>query len=106
MIRSAGGTAQNPSQPKTNNRDWLLATIDLLKPRARSLKDFAGSFRAFFTDEFEADPAAVEKFLKADNVMRLLVELGQSYTQATDSNDAAPEKILRDFTAVKGVTAD
>ncbi len=39
-------------------------TIDLLKPRARSLKDFATSFRAFFSDAFQPDPAAVEKFLK------------------------------------------
>src|SRR6202163_2511446 len=31
---------------------WVLSTIDLLKTRARSLKDFAGSFRAFFSDEF------------------------------------------------------
>src|SRR5262249_49975786 len=38
------------------DREWLLATIDLLKPRARSLKDFAQSFRAFFMDEFEAEP--------------------------------------------------
>src|SRR6266567_5610836 len=62
-----------------HERDWLLSTIDLLKPRARSLKDFAGSFRAFFSDEFDPDPAAVEKFLKDDNVRRLLVELGQRY---------------------------
>ncbi len=105
IIPSPGGTAQNPSQPETNNRDWLLATIDLLKPRARSLKDFAGSFRAFFTDEFEADPAAVEKFLKDDNVRRLLVELGQRYAQATDFSEAEAEKILRDFAAEKGVKA-
>jgi glutamyl-tRNA synthetase len=102
---SPRGTAQNPSQPETNNRGWLLATIDLLKPRARSLKDFAGSFRAFFTDEFEADPAAVEKFLKDENVRRLLVELGQRYAQATDFSEAEAEKILRDFAAEKGVKA-
>lgn len=86
-------------------RTWLLATIDLLKPRARSLKDFAGSFRAFFTDEFEADPAAVEKFLKDENVRRLLVKLGQRYAQGTDFNEAEAEKILRDFAVEKGVKA-
>src|SRR5262249_10735137 len=52
------------------DRETALKTIDLLKPRARSLKDFAGSFRAFFGDEFDADPAAVEKFLKDENVRR------------------------------------
>src|SRR4029077_19693572 len=34
--------------PARHDRDRLLSTIELLKPRARSLKDFAGSFRAFF----------------------------------------------------------
>src|ERR1700726_2919395 len=53
-----------PARPDRDDREWLLSTIDLLKPRARSLKDFAGSFRAFFSDDFEPDPAAVEKFLK------------------------------------------
>ncbi len=35
-----------------HNSEYLLSTIDLLKPRARNLKDFATSFRAFFTDDF------------------------------------------------------
>jgi len=61
----------------TGERSSLLATIDLLKPRARSLKDFAGSFRAFFSDEFEADPAAVDKFLKDASVRQMVIELGQ-----------------------------
>src|SRR5271165_913808 len=51
-------------KPERTERVWLFATINLLKPRARNLKDFATSFRAFFTDDFQADPAAVEKFLK------------------------------------------
>ena len=87
------------------NRDWLLSTIDLLKPRARSLKDFAGSFRAFFSDDFEPDPAAVEKFLKDENVRRLLVELGERYEQTRELSESAAEKILRDFASEKGVKA-
>src|SRR5271155_1916496 len=47
----------------TRSRDELLAAIDLLKPRARNLKDFATSFRAYFGDTFDYDPAAVTKFL-------------------------------------------
>src|SRR5207249_7166626 len=86
-------------------RDWLLSTIELLKPRARSLKDFAGSFRAFFSDEFDPDPAAVEKFLKDESVRRLLVELGQRYGELADFTEQETEKILRDFAAEKGVKA-
>ena len=84
---------------------WVLSTIDLLKTRARSLKDFAGSFRAFFSDEFDADPAAVEKFLKDASVRELLVELGGRYAELNDFSEAETEKILRDFAAEKSVKA-
>src|SRR5581483_11040547 len=87
-------------KPERDDREWLLATIDLLKPRARSLKDFASSFRAFFTDDWQADPAAVEKFLKDESVRELLVELGRRYSLCTDGfSEENAEKILRDLAA-------
>jgi glutamyl-tRNA synthetase len=91
--------------PTRHDRDWLLSTIELLKPRARSLKDFAGSFRAFFVDDFDPDPAAVDKFLQAENVRRLLIELGGRYAGTENFNEQETEKILRDFAAEKGVKA-
>jgi glutamyl-tRNA synthetase len=87
------------------DKRWLLATIDLLKPRARSLKDFAGSFRAFFVDEFEPDPAAVEKFLKDAGVRRVLIELGQRYAALENFGEQETERVLRDFAAEKAVKA-
>lgn len=87
------------------DRTWLIATIDLLKPRARSLKDFAGSFRAFFTDEFEPDPSAVEKFLKNTSVRTLLTELGTRYATLENFNEHETERVLRDFAAEKAVKA-
>ena len=98
---------ENPMSRK-GGETWgtpILSTVDLLKPRARSLKDFAGSFRAFFSDDFEPDPAAVEKFLKDENVRRLLIELGERYEQASEFSESATEKILRDFAEEKGVKA-
>ena len=76
-----------------------------MKPRARSLKDFAGSFRAFFTDEFAADPAAVEKFLKDEKIRQLLVELGRRYESLPDFSEGETERVLREFAAEKGVKA-
>ncbi|MCI0351867.1 MAG: glutamate--tRNA ligase [Acidobacteriales bacterium] len=93
-------------KPQIRDRQWLLATIDLLKPRARSLKDFAASFRAFFTDDFSADPAAVDKFLKEDSIKNMLVELGERYAASGNGfTEEAAEKILRDFAAEKNVKA-
>jgi glutamyl-tRNA synthetase len=94
-----------PSRPDRNDREWLLSTIDLLKPRSRSLKDFAGSFRAFFTNEFDPDPAAVEKFLKDENVRRLLIELAGRYAASENFSEPEAEKILRDFASEKAVKA-
>ena len=93
-------------KPDRNDQEWMLSTIDLLKPRARSLKDFAISFRAFFTDAFETDPAAAEKFLKDDAVRRMLVELGGRYAASSNGfSEQEAEKILRDFAAEKNVKA-
>jgi len=91
--------------PVRSDREWLLATIDLLKPRARSLKDFAGSFRAFFSNEFDPEPVAVEKFLKDENVRRLLIELASRYAESEDFGEPEAEKILREFAAEKAVKA-
>jgi glutamyl-tRNA synthetase len=92
-------------KPASSDREHLLATIELLKPRARNLKDFASSFRAYFTDEYANDPAAVEKFLKDDVVRTMLVELGTAYSQAAEFTEASTEQVLRDFANAKGVKA-
>jgi glutamyl-tRNA synthetase len=93
-------------KPENRERAWLLSTIDLLKPRARSLKDFAISFRAFFSDEFETDPTAVEKFLKDTSVRQMLVELGGRYEASSNGfSEQEVERVLRDFAAERNVKA-
>ena len=91
--------------PTVHTRESLLATINLLKPRARSLKDFATSFRAFFTDDFPNDADAVAKFLKDESVRAMLIELSQRYESSEDFTEPTLETILRDFAAEKNVKA-
>jgi glutamyl-tRNA synthetase len=91
--------------PERTEEAWLFSTIDLLKPRARNLKDFATSFRAFFTNHYETDPAAAEKFLKDPAVRQMLVELAGRYAALADFKEAETEKVLRDYAAEKGVKA-
>jgi glutamyl-tRNA synthetase len=83
----------------------ILSTIDLLKPRARSLKDFAGAFKAYFSDEFEFDTAAVAKFFKDDALPLLLTELGSRYEAAEEFTEASTEQVLRAFADEKGIKA-
>lgn len=90
---------------QNTDRKWLLVAIDLLKTRARSLKDFAHSFRAFFTNDFSADPAAVAKFLKDDTLLPLLAELGERYAALPELTEESAEKLLRDFASEKGLKA-
>lgn len=92
-------------KPANLEREHLLATIELLKPRARNLKDFANSFRAFFTDEYENDPAAVQKFLKDAAVREMLGELAEQYENAAEFTEQSTEQVLRDFAAAKNVKA-
>ena len=89
----------------SRSRDEILAAIELLKPRARNLKDFATSFRAYFSDDFEYDPAAVTKFLSDPALPALLAELSERYAAAPEFTEASAEEILRAFAAEKNIKA-
>lgn len=91
-------------EPDRDERE-ILAAIDLIKPRARNLNDFAGAFRAYFSDDFEFDAAAVTKFLNDDALPGWLVELGRRYEAAGEFTEAGTEKILRAFAEEKGIKA-
>lgn len=92
-------------KPESTNENWLFAAINLLKTRARSLKDFAHAFRAYFSDDFSADPAAIAKFLKDETLPPLLAELAERYALLPEFTEEATEKILRDFAAEKNLKA-
>jgi len=103
--RKAGvNPARDPQKPE--DLAWLIETIDLLKPRARNLKDFATSFRAFFSDDFQADPAAISKFLHDEGVRKTLRELGDRYASNSDGfTEQRAEQVLRDLAAEKNIKA-
>jgi glutamyl-tRNA synthetase len=90
---------------RTNDERWLRSAIDLLKPRARSLKDFAGVFRSYFTDDYQTEPAAVEKFLKDDSVRTMVEELGERYAASPEFSEQSTEAVLRAFATEKNVKA-
>ncbi len=91
--------------PFQTSRLAMETTVDLVKPRARNLIDFATLFRAYFSDEFTIAPAATDKFLKDSAVREMLAELAWRYEQAAEFSEAGTEKILRDFAAEKNVKA-
>ena len=88
----------------TRGESEIAQAIELLKPRARNLKDFATAFRAYFADEYETDPAAAAKFLTGE-VPALLRELGQRYVAAEEFTEASTEATLRAFAEEKALKA-
>jgi glutamyl-tRNA synthetase len=85
------------------NRDEVLAGIALLQQRTRSLTDFATTFRAYFSDDYPTDEAAVTKFLADPTTLDLLRELAARYATLTPFTEASTEELLRAFAAEKGV---
>src|SRR3984885_5089609 len=83
----------------------ILAAVALLQPRARSLKDFAGAFRGYFSDAYEFDTAAVAKFLADEQTRALVAELGEQYEKLGEFSEAGTEQFLRSFAEEKGVKA-
>ena len=79
--------------------------ILLLQPRARTLKDFADSFRAFFSDEFDYDPEAVKKHWKDASLSSLLDTLAERLAATNPFDLAGTENTLRGLAEEKGVKA-
>src|SRR5271156_5689622 len=87
------------------SKEEILAAIALLQPRARSLKDFAGAFRGYFSDAYEYDTAAVAKFLADEHTRALVAELGERYEKLDEFSEATTEQLLRGFAEEKDVKA-
>lgn len=87
------------------SHDEIVAAIQLLQQRARSLKDFATTFLAYFGDEFPLDSAAYQKFLADASVRKLLAELGCRYSALEPFTEESTENLLRAFAGEKAVKA-
>lgn len=84
---------------------WFARTVDLIRPRTRLLTDFTGWARAFFTDDFEYDPEAREKFWKDERLRGMLEKLADSLDSLADWNHDACDAALRNLAAAEGVKA-
>src|SRR5437667_5536949 len=85
---------------------WFEKTVELIRQRFFTLKDFSSQGRAYFSDDFDFDEAAVSKNLKKEPRLRewlpaLAVRLGQVATFSA----ANVETALRQFADELGVKA-
>jgi len=84
---------------------WFARTVDLVRPRTRLLGDFAGWARAFFTDDFDYDLEAREKFWKDEKLPALMAKLTEALAALLDWNHDACDAALRSVAAAEGVKA-
>ncbi len=77
---------------------WFRETVDLIRERFYTLKDFSGQGRAYFADDFTFDEAAIKKNLKKDaRVSELLPRLADKLETVKVFNVANTEAALREF---------
>src|ERR1700690_149044 len=89
----------------TTERAWFAHAVDLIRPRTRLLTDFTGWARAFFSDEFDFEQEARDKFWKDETGPALLAKLTEALGALPDWNHDACDAALRGVAAAEGVKA-
>jgi glutamyl-tRNA synthetase len=91
---------------ESEERAWFGRTIDLIRQRFYTLKDFSGQGRAYFADDFEFDPQAVQKNLKKEaRLKELLPALADRLEKVEPWTTETVEAALRAFAEESGVKA-
>lgn len=84
--------------------EWFRKTVDLIRQRYFTLKDFSGQGRAYFSDDFDFDDAAVDKNLRKEPRLReLLSGLADKLETVEPFNVETAEAALRAFADEAGV---
>jgi len=97
---------------ENGERSWFERTIDLIRQRFFTLKDFSHQVRAYFSEDFDFDAAAVEKNLKKfPDLQTWLPELADRFddefgvsadTSKIPFSEENIEKVVKSFTEQKG----
>lgn len=89
-----------------DDRDWLIRTLELIRQRFHTLKDFSAQGRAYFSDDFDFEPTAVNKNLRKEPKLRELLPAFADRLEALDSfGSEKAEATLRAFAEEHGVKA-
>ncbi len=89
-----------------DERRWFEKTIDLIRQRFFTLKDFSSQGRAYFSEDFDFEEAAVRKnILKEARLKELLPALADRLEAVNPFTAANVEAALRAFADEAGVKA-
>jgi len=86
-----------------DEKDWFEKTIELIRHRFFTLKDFSNQGRAYFSEDYDFDPAAVEKNLKKFSDLKTwLPELAERFESIDQFTEPEIETVVNAFTEEKG----
>ncbi len=89
-----------------DEREWFERAIELIRHRFFTLKDFSAQGRAYFSEDFDFEEAAVKKnILKEPRLRELLPSLADHLETVEPFTAAAAEEALRAFSESAGVKA-
>jgi glutamyl-tRNA synthetase len=85
-------------------RQWFLSTLDLIRPRFHTLKDFCSLGRAYFSDDYTVcDKAKKKNILKYPELKEWLPQLGKNFSQLADFTLESTEETARQLAEELGV---
>jgi glutamyl-tRNA synthetase len=86
-----------------DDQAWFETTIDLIRQRFFTLKDFVNQGRAYFSEDYDFDPAAIEKNLsKYPDLKDWLPELAARFESMRSFIEPEIEAVVKAFTEEKG----
>jgi glutamyl-tRNA synthetase len=89
-----------------DEREWFEKAVELIRHRFFTLKDFSAQGRAYFSEDFDFDEAAVKKnILKEPRLKELLPGLADRMEALEPFNAPTAEEALRAFSEEAGVKA-
>src|ERR1041384_4375516 len=85
-----------------DEREWFAKTVDLIRQRFFTLKEFSSQGRAYFSEDFDLEEAAVRKnVLKEPKLRELLPQLADKLDQVEPFTATNVETALRAFAESK-----
>ena len=80
-----------------DRKQWYLDTLDLIRDRFHTLKDFTSLGRAYFADDYTIEQKPLKKnVLKHPGLQQWLPELADQYEQAADFSLEETERLARE----------
>lgn len=86
-----------------DDKKWFEGTVDLIRERFYTLKDFSEQGRAFFSEDFDFDPKAIEKNLKKHSDLQTwLPDLAENFEAIEDFSHDNIFAAVKEFCEEKG----